>query len=71
MTYIVTIVQRATSESDVATTNFAYTSRRSALEKYHSECAYAYNQNMHYALIDVRDEKGAVIRMEIIEEETE
>lgn len=68
MTYIVTIVQR-NADNQTASTNYLFTDKASALEKYHYECYYALNQKLPYALIDVRDERGAVIRMEVIDEE--
>lgn len=74
MTYIVTVVQKD-SNNQTASTNQVFSegtereNKKRALEKYHYECYYAHNQNLPYALIDVRDERGAVIRMEVIDEE--
>lgn len=75
-TFIVTVIQK-NSEGTVSSTNYAFSSgstlenKASALEKYHYECYYALNQKLPYALIDIRDERGAVIRMEIIEDTAE
>lgn len=72
-TFIVTVIA-TNSEGQTTSTNYLFAdgtelaNKKAALEKYHYECYYAINQALPYALIDIRDERGAVIRMEIIED---
>lgn len=54
-----------TIATNTATTAYTFEDKASALERYHSELSYGYNQKMPYILCHLIDEDGKLVKSEI------
>lgn len=53
-----------TIATNTATTAYTFEDKASALERYHSELSYGYNQKMPYILCHLIDEDGKLVKSE-------